>query len=329
MPHKVCVTRLIPEAGLELLKACCGEVLVSPHDRPLRREELIDMVRGCDGVLCTLADVIDAEVMDAAGPACRIFANYAVGYNNIDVEAATQRGILVTNTPGVLTDATADLTWALLLAAARRVVEADNFFRSGKWNGWGPMQFLGYDLVGKTLGIVGAGRIGTAVAKRATGFSMNLLYCSRNRHEEIESLGARRVDLRTLLRESDFVSLHVPLTPETRHLIGKPELALMKPTAILINTSRGPVVDENALVEALREGRIAAAGLDVYENEPLPAPGLVELKNVVCLPHIGSATHETRSRMAEMAAGNIAAALRGSKPPNLVNPEAWPGRCAR
>jgi len=327
MSVRVCVTRTIPQAGIELLKGLPVELCLSGRDRAPERSELLELVRGCDAVLCTLTETIDAEIMEAAGPKCRIFANCAVGYNNIDVKAASQRGILVSNTPGVLTDATADLTWALLLAAARRIVEADRYFRTGQWAGWGPMQLLGYDLAGKTLGIVGAGRIGTAVARRAAGFSMRILYYSRQRHDQIEAAGGRFVDLQALLRESDFVSLHVPLTPQTKHLIGRAELALMKPTAILINTSRGPVVDENALVEALRAGTIAAAGLDVYENEPTPAEGLTALPNTVLLPHIGSATHETRNKMAAMAAENIVAALEGRKPPNLVNPEAWPGRC--
>jgi glyoxylate reductase len=274
-------------------------------------------------VLCTLLDTIDAEVMDAAGPGCRIFANYAVGYNNIDIEGATARGILVTNTPDVLTNATADLTWALILAAARRIVESDEVLRSGRWDGWGPMQLLGYDVAGRTIGIVGAGRIGTAVARRATGFSMRILYTDPQPHGDIEALGGQRVDLARLLSESDIVTTHVPLTQATRHLIGAEELAKMKPTSVLVNTSRGPVIDEAALVGSLRGGRIGAAGLDVYEDEPRPAPGLVECRNAVLLPHIGSATHQARAKMATMAAGNILAALAGQRPGNLVNPKAW------
>ena len=323
MANRIRVARQVPQAGIDLLSAAGAVVEVNPHDRPLSPAELREAVAGCDAVLCTLADTIDAAVMDAAGPTCRIFANYAVGYNNIDIEEATRRGILVTNTPDVLTDATADLAWALILAAARRIVEADGHFRSGRWTGWGPMQFLGHDVAGRTIGIVGAGRIGTAVARRATGFSMRILYASRQPHGDIESLGAERVDLARLLAESDVVTIHVPLAPETRHLIGAAELTMMKPTSILVNTSRGPVIDEMALVEALRGGRIAAAGLDVYEEEPRPAPGLVECANAVLLPHIGSATHEARTKMATMAAGNILAALAGRRPVNLVNPQAW------
>ncbi len=329
MSSRICVTREIPAAGIDLLSGCDASVRVSPHDRPLCHEELLAAVTGCDAVLCTLADTIDAAVMEAAGPKCRIFANYAVGYNNIDLAAAKERGILVTNTPGVLTEATADLAWALILAAARRVVEADAHFRSGQWTGWGPMQFLGYDLASSTIGIVGAGRIGTAVARRATGFSMRILYTGRQRRDEIEALGGQLVDLPTLLEESDIVSLHVPLAPETHHLIGRAELERMKPTAILVNTSRGPVVDEAALVAALQAGRIAAAGLDVYEDEPRPAPGLVDLPNTVLLPHLGSATHQTRAKMATLAAGSIVAALAGRRPENLVDAACWPGRCGQ
>lgn len=325
MAGKICVTRRIPQAGIDLLAAAGAAVEINPHDRPLRPAELREVVAGCDAVLCTLADPIDAAVMDAAGPGCRIFANYAVGYNNIDVGEATRRGILVTNTPDVLTDATADLAWALILAAARRIVEADAHFRSGQWNGWGPMQFLGYDIARRTIGIIGAGRIGTAVARRATGFSMRILYTGRRANAEIESLGGERVDLARLLAESDVVSIHVPLTEQTRHMVGAAELATMKPTSILVNTSRGPVVDEAALVQALRDGRIAAAGLDVYEDEPRPAPGLVDCPNAVLLPHIGSGTHETRTKMATMTAEDILAALAGRRPAHLVNPQAWRG----
>src|SRR5690606_32644812 len=224
-------------------------------------------------------------------------------------------------TPGVLTETTADLAWALMLATARRVVEGDRFFRTGRWPGWGPMQFLGHDIHGATLGIVGAGRIGTAVGRRSVGFGMRVLYTSRRASEPLDAIGGRRVELDTLLRESDFVSLHVALNDSTRHLIGRRELALMKPTAYLINTARGQVVDEAALVDALREHRIAGAALDVFENEPEPAPGLIELDNVVCLPHLGSATEATRGRMSRMAAENLVAALKGERPPNLVNPE--------
>jgi glyoxylate reductase len=322
MPYKVSVTREIPDPGIPIVREIAPDARINPDDRVLTRGELLDYVRGCDGVLCLLTDPIDAEVLDAAGAQCRIFANYAVGYNNIDVAAATARGIMVTNTPGVLTDATADHAWALLFSVARRIVEGDAFMRAGKFEGWGPMMFLGGDITGKTLGIVGAGRIGAAMALKSRGFGMRVLYADVARNEELESdLGAQWVDLDTLLAESDFVSLHVALTPETVHLINAERLGKMKPTAYLINTSRGPVVDEIALVDALTSRRIAGAGLDVYEDEPAMKPGLADCPNAVIVPHIASATNWTRSKMAEMAATNLVAGLRGETPPNLVNPE--------
>lgn len=320
MRSNVYITRMIPQDAIRLLEAACDTVEVNPHDRVLTREELLEAVRGRDGLLCLVTDMIDEAVLDAAR-GIKGIANYAVGYNNIDVAVATRRGIPVSNTPGVLTDTTADLAWALFFAIARRVAEGDRFIRAGKFTGWGPLTFLGSDVTGKTLGIVGAGRIGVATAARSVGFSMRLLYTSRRRSEEIEALGAQYRSLDDLLRESDFVSLHVPLMPETHHLIGARELALMKPTAYLINTTRGPVVDEAALVQALRERRIAGAGLDVFEREPELAQGLAELDNVVVVPHIGSATIETRTKMGIMAATNLLAMLRGEPPPNCVNPE--------
>lgn len=317
----VYVTRRVPQPGLDMLVEACARVEVNPHDRVLTREELLAGVRGRDAVLCLLTDTIDAEVFDAA-QGCRIFANYAVGYNNIDVPAATARGIAVTNTPGVLTDATADLTWALLFCAARRIAEGDRFTRAGKFDGWSPMLFLGGDISGGTLGIVGAGRIGTAVALRSRGFRMRVLYHDKVQNEALEqAVGAERVSLDALLGESDFVCIHVSLDESTRHLIGARELGLMKPTAYLINTSRGPVVDEAALVEALREGQIAGAGLDVFEDEPELKPGLAELDGVVIPPHLGSATIGTRTKMATLAAANVVAMMRGERPPNIVNPE--------
>jgi len=322
MSFNVFVTRLIPEAGLTIVRQQCGRMDMNPADRVLARPELLEGVRGRDGVLCLLTDMIDDEVLATAGPNCKVFANYAVGFNNIDVAAATRRGILITNTPGVLTETTADLAWALMLSAGRRIVEGDKHFRTGQWPGWGPMQFLGHDIHGATLGIIGAGRIGTAVGLRSTGFKMKILYTSSKPNSALDQLGGRRVDLDTALKESDFVTLHVALNDQTRHLIGQRELRLMKPSAYLINTTRGPVVDEKALVTALREKRIAGAGLDVYEDEPRPAPGLVELDNVVCIPHLGSATEATRAKMATMAATNLVAALKGETPPNLVNPDA-------
>lgn len=322
MAFNVCVTRRIPDPGLALLREHCDPLDINAEDRVLARAELLEMVQGRDGVLCLLTDTIDAEVFDAAGSQCKVFANYAVGYDNMDVAAATSRGIAVTNTPGVLTDATADLAWALLFAAARRIVEADRFTREGLFGAWGPMMFLGGDITGSTLGIVGVGRIGSAVAERAVGFRMEVLYSDVRDNPKLERrVCAKRVALDTLLRESDFVSLHVPLSDETRHLIGERELSLMKPTAYLINNSRGPIVDEKALVKALRARRIAGAGLDVYEEEPKLAAGLAELDNVVIVPHIGSATTGTRGKMAEMAASNLLAVLRGERPPNCINPE--------
>jgi lactate dehydrogenase-like 2-hydroxyacid dehydrogenase len=302
-----------------MLRERCQVVEVNPHDRVLARKELLPAVVGRDGVLCLLTDRIDAEVLDAA-KGCKVFANCAVGYDNVDVPAATARGIAITNTPGVLTDATADLTWALIFAVARRIVEGDRYVRGGEFKGWAPMLLLGGDITGQTLGIVGAGRIGQAVARRSVGFQMKVLYTDPSARQELErEVGARRVELDELLRESDFVSLHTPLVTETRHLIGRRELSLMKPTAYLINAARGPIVDEEALVEALRDKRIAGAGLDVYENEPALAPGLADLPNVVLLPHLGSASTQTRTRMATMAAENLLAVLEGRIPPNLVS----------
>jgi len=263
---------------------------------------------------------VDAAVLDAARGA-KVFANYAVGYDNIDVAAATQRGILVTNTPGVLTDATSDMAWALLFSVARRVVEADAHTRAGRFDGWAPTLLLGADITGCTLGIVGAGRIGTAVARKSVGFRMPVLYTDPVPNPSLDDMGAQRVDLDRLLSESDFVSVHVALTDATRHLIGRDQLRRMKPTACLINTSRGPVLDEGALVEALRDGGIAGAGLDVYEDEPRLMPGLADCANAVLCPHVASATHQTRGRMARMAAENLVAALAGRPEPNPVTPD--------
>ncbi|MFH0965332.1 MAG: D-glycerate dehydrogenase [Planctomycetota bacterium] len=322
MKAKVYVTRRIPQAGIDILRESCSSVEVNEEDRVLTHEELQGKVGGCDGVLCLLTDKIDLAVLNAATRAVG-FANYAVGFDNIDVAEATKRGILVSNTPGVLTNATADHAWALLFSLARRIVESDAYTRAGKFKGWGPMLFLGGDITGRTLGIIGAGRIGTAVALRSAGFSMRVLYADERRNEDLEKkVGARRAPLPELLAESDFVSVHVNLSAETRHLIGKRELGMMKKSAYLINTSRGPVVDEKALVEALRERKIGGAGLDVYEEEPALAPGLASLPNAVVVPHIASATIETRTRMATMAATNLVQMLRGERPTNLVNEEA-------
>ncbi|MBC7217004.1 MAG: D-glycerate dehydrogenase [Candidatus Caldatribacterium sp.] len=318
----VFVTRRIPEEGLRIVAEYC-EMEVSDFDGVLPKEILLEKVRGRDGILCLLTDTIDREVMEAAGPNLKVIANYAVGYNNIDVEEATRRGIMVTNTPGVLTETTADLAWALLMSIARRIVEADKFVRAGKFRGWEPMLFLGTDVYGATLGIVGFGRIGQAVARRAQGFNMRVLYYDLVRapfHVERE-LKAEFRSLPELLQEADFVSIHVPLTRDTYHLIGEKELQMMKREAYLINTARGPIVDEKALVRALKEGWIRGAALDVFENEPKVEPELLELDNVVLAPHIGSASYATRTRMAVMAAENLVRALQGEVPPNLVNPE--------
>lgn len=319
----VFVTRRIPEPGLDLLRTAC-DVVVNEEDRVLSKAEIIDGVKGKDALLCLLTDEIDAEVLDS-NPGLKVVANYAVGYNNIDVEAATRRKIPVTNTPGVLTETTADFAWALLMSAARRVVESDRFTRAGLFKGWAPMLFLGCDVYAKTLGIVGFGRIGEAVSRRALGFSMEVLYYDDRRRDpdEEERLGVSYVPFAELLRRSDFISIHVPLLDSTRHMFGEAEFRAMKKTAILINTSRGPVIDERALVAALKAMQIAGAGLDVYEDEPRLEPGLAELDNVVLAPHIASATVETRTRMAVMAAENVLAAIRGEVPPNIVNREVF------
>jgi glyoxylate reductase len=275
-------------------------------------------------MICLVTDQIDAQVLEA-GTALKVVANVAVGYDNIDVRAATQRGIVVTNTPGAVTEATADLTWGLLLSIARRIPEGDRYIRAGHWHEWKLMFMLGHDVYGQTLGVVGMGRIGQAVARRAQGFGMRVLY--HNRHcldTALENaLGATRVELSTLLQQADFVSVHVPLTAETFHLINEAALRLMRPTAYLINTARGAVVDEQGLVRALTEGWIAGAALDVFEREPELSQALLELENVVLVPHIGSASVATRTKMAVMAAENLLAAMRGDRPPNVVNPEVY------
>jgi len=310
----VLVTRRIPEPGLALLRKQGLRVIVHGRDRPMTRSELLKGVARAEGLLAQLVDRIDETVFDAA-PRLRVVANYAVGHDNIDKDAARARGVTVTNTPRVLTDATAELAWALLLSAARRVAEGDRQLRVAAFPGWAPLFHLGQGLRGKTLGIVGAGRIGAAVARMSAGFEMRVIYWGRSRNREMEAKqDARRVALDRLLRESDFVSIHLPGGPGTRRLIGRRELSLMKPTAVLVNTARGTVVDEKALVAALRRGRPFAAGLDVYEKEPRLAPGLARLPNVVLAPHIGSATLETRTGMALLAAENIAAVLSGKKP---------------
>jgi glyoxylate reductase len=317
----VVLSRWLPDSFTDSLEEHCR--IVRPAvDTAFTREELLAAVKDCDAILA-VGDRIDEAVCAAAAPTCRVVANFGVGYNNIDVPAATAHGMWVTNTPDVVTDATADLAWALLLAAARRLGECDRLTRAGQWKSWGPLFMLGRDVTGATLGIVGGGRIGLAMAKRALGFNMDILYTANSPKADFEkATGGRFVDLPTLLRSADFVSLHVPLTDTTHHLIGAPELAMMKKTAILVNTARGPVVDERALVAALENGTIAGAGLDVFENEPQIEPGLLKLDNVVLAPHVGSATLETRTGIARMACRNILAALRNELPPNCLNPQA-------
>ena len=306
-----------------MLKAKGYEVVVSPHDRVLAREELIALLQAdqYDAVLCLLTDKIDGDVLDAAGKQCKIFANYAVGFDNVDLKAAQERGVMITNTPGVLTNTVAEHAFALILASAHRIAEADRFTRAGKYTGWAPMMLLGHDVSGKTLGIVGLGRIGSRVAHHAVvGFEMKVLYYDVKRNEEFEKeFGAEfRENADDVFRESDFVSIHVPLLPTTKHMVDARLLSLMKKTAYMVNTSRGPIVDEAALVEALRNNVIAGAALDVYENEPALASGLAELENVILTPHIASATEETRQAMSVLAVQNIIEALEGRTPPNVV-----------
>lgn len=319
---RVFVSRVIPDAGLALL---CQhtDAEIWPHDRAPTREELVHGCRDADALVCLLTEKIDAEVL-AAAPRLKIVANVAVGFDNLDVAAGTKAGVVMTNTPGVLDDTTADLAFSLLLCTARRLAEGDRLTRTGTWGGWGIMQLLGHDVHHATLGIVGFGRIGRGVARRAAGFDMTVLYADEYpAPPEVErELRATRVPMDELLARSDFITLHTPLLPGTRHLIDAAALKKMKATACVINTSRGPVIDEAALVEALRAGVIAGAGLDVYENEPQLTPGLRELENVTLLPHIGSASHATRGKMAEMAARNVIAYFKGEVPPNALNPEA-------
>lgn len=319
---RVFVTRVIPDQGLALLREHC-DVEVWPHDRAPTREELIEHSRDKDALVCLLTENVDADVLSAA-PRLKIVANVAVGFDNLDVAAGTAAGVVMTNTPGVLDETTADLAFALLMASARRLAEGDRLTRTGTWGGWGIMQLLGQDVHHATLGIVGFGRIGRGLARRAAGFAMTVLYAdAMAATAEVErELGVRRVSMDELLASSDFVSLHVPLMKETHHLINAVALSKMKKTAHLINTSRGPVVEEAALAAALRDGVIAGAGLDVYEFEPKVSPELMALPNVVLLPHIGSASHATRGKMAEIAARNVIAFFAGESPPTALNPEA-------
>jgi glyoxylate reductase len=317
----VLITRKIFDETIAYLERYCY-VETNQRDVPLSPPQLIKKLHGKQGAITLLTDLISDDVFERC-PTVKIVSNVAVGFNNFDVAAATKRRVMLTNTPGVLDDTTADFTWCLILAASRGLIEADRYFRSGKWKGWGLLQFLGRDVHGKTLGICGLGRIGQQVARRARGFDMRILYTGRTRAPAAveQELGAVFVKKQRLLRDSDVVTLHLPLTPDTTHYISNAELRSMKPTAILVNASRGPVVDERALVKALKAGWIAGAGLDVYEREPQPAPGLTRLSNVVLAPHIGSASLETRLKMANMAAENCVAGLMGRRPPNLLNPE--------
>lgn len=309
--RSVFITRMIPESGIVLLQKAGLAVKMNPFARQPKHEELVEEAGRHDAVICQLPDAIDRTFLKAASARCKVVATCAVGVDNIDLAAAREFNVTITNTPDVLTEATADLTWALMLATARRLGEAERTVRAGAWRGWGMLDLLGFDVYRRTLGIVGAGRIGAAVARRARGFDMPVLYHSRRRNPGIEEFGAKRVSLYELLEQSDFVTLHTPLTEETRQLIDGKAIARMKRGAILINTARGAVVDQVEMIRALKDGRLAAAGLDVYEKEPAVSPELLELDNVVLLPHIGSATISTRNRMAEIAAENVIAVLNG------------------
>jgi glyoxylate reductase len=319
---KVFVTRNIPQIGLDMLKEAGHQVTVSEFDRPLTRDELKSKVANSDAVLSQLVDKIDKEIMDAAGKQLKVIANYAVGYDNIAIADAEAKHILITNTPDVLTDAVADHAFALMLAVARRVVESDRFSRAGKYTAWQPFLMLGQDVMGKTLGIIGMGRIGSALAHRAAkGFGMKIVYTDQKPNAELDAeIGSKLVTLDELLKISDFISVHVPLLPTTRHMISTKQFEMMKKTAVFVNTSRGPVVDEVAVRDALKKGDIFGAGIDVWENEPKLTPGLAELENIVITPHIASATFEARDNMSRVAATNIIAALKGELPPNLIKP---------
>jgi glyoxylate reductase len=322
---KVFVARILPDDGLDPIRAAC-DAEIWPDELPPPREVLLEAIRGCDGVLTLLTDRVDDEFLDAAGPGLKVVSNYAVGFDNIDVAAVTRRGIPAGNTPGVLTETTADLAFALLMAAARRLPEGDRYVRDGRWKTWGPLLLLGPDVHGATIGIVGFGRIGQAMARRARGFGMTVLYQDVHRVDAgVEAeFGATYLPLEELLPKADFVSLHTNLTPETRGLIDAEKLSWMKPNAVLVNTSRGPVIDHAALADALRSGRIFAAALDVTDPEPIPMDDpLVGLENCLIVPHIASASRATRGKMAEMAAANLLAGVRGERLPTPINPEVY------
>jgi len=323
---KVFVTRIIPDKGLNIIRDFC-EVDLWQEELPPSRDALLKQVQGVDGILSLLTDKIDGEVMDAAGKHLKVISNHAVGFDNIDIQAATDRKIPVGNTPDVLTDATADFAFALMMAAGRRLIEADHYVRDGKWKTWGPMLLLGTEMKGATLGLVGFGRIGKAMARRAIGFDMRVIYYDPMDKKSGAGFNATSVDLEALLEESDFISLHTPLTPATHHLINSEALSKMKPSAVLINTSRGPVVDLDALYEALKERRIFAAGLDVTEPEPLPMNSLLlTLDNLVIAPHIASASKVARDKMSWMASQNLISGLKGDRLPNCVNPQVYSQR---
>lgn len=321
--YKVLITRKFFDEAVEIIDTIADVEIFEAENDPIPRDLLLEKIEKVDGLLSMLTDKIDSELLDK-GDKLQVVSNYAVGYNNIDVEAATKRDVLVTNTPGVLTNSTADCAFMHLMAISRRLVEVDQFIRNGNWKkAWGPKMLLGSDITGKTLGIVGLGRIGSALVPRAKGFGMKVIYNDEGPSPDKEKLlGVKYRKFDDLLRESDYVSLHVPLTEDTKYMIGERELGIMKKTAFLINTSRGPVVDENALYEALKNKKIAGAGIDVFEEEPTSLENpLLELDNIIVTPHIGSATHETRLAMAIKAANNLTAALKGERPPDLLNPE--------
>jgi glyoxylate reductase len=324
---KVFVSRIIAKEALDKI-ADSTEMEVWPEELPPPYETLLEKAKDAEGLVTMLTDKIDAAAIDGM-PELKVISNMAVGYDNIDIDAATERGIVVGNTPGVLTETTADLAFALMMAAARRIVEADSYTRQGKWKTWGPLVLQGQDIHGATLGIIGLGRIGSAIARRAGGFDMKVLYFSRTRRSpgEERELGAEYVpEVSELLTRSDFISVNVPLTNETKYMIGEKEFAMMKPNAVFVNTSRGAVVDQKALYKALKTGQIFAAGIDVTETEPIPPDDpLLALPNIIIPPHIGSSSFATRTKMAMMAAENLLAGLRGELPPNCVNPEALEG----
>ncbi|MHA1480637.1 MAG: 2-hydroxyacid dehydrogenase [Candidatus Thorarchaeota archaeon] len=325
MKDRIFVTRKIPGKGLDLLKEKF-DTEVWKKETPPGQKQIVELAKDAIGIVTLLSDVIDSEMIESL-PKLKVISQYAVGYDNIDISTANKRGIIVTNTPGILTETTADLTWALIMATSRRIVEADTYVRKGNWKvAWGPEMLMGTDVFGATLGIIGLGRIGCAVARRAKGFSMRVIYASRsesNETKEIENyVGARRVELETLLKEADIITIHLPLTSATRNLIDDKMLRIMKKGAILINTARGPIVNEKALADALTSGHLRAAGLDVFHNEPTSSNNpLLKLQNVVVVPHIGSASISTREKMGEMCAMNLIAASEGKVPPNIINPE--------